>query len=108
MPDDHPSYPPLRSLRRIAIVEGATLIILVLIAVPLKRLAGIDELVSVMGPVHGAAFMIYLYAVAEAWGAGELTGWLTKRAVLAAQIPFGTWINDRALERHATTFNQTE
>ena len=74
---------------------------MVVIAVPLKRLAGIDGAVTIMGPVHGAAFLVYLYAVVEAWGAGDLTGWLATRALAAAMVPFGTWLNDRALSRRA-------
>ncbi|MEO1189920.1 MAG: DUF3817 domain-containing protein [Pseudomonadota bacterium] len=93
--------PPLRRLRRFAILEGATLIGLVLIAVPLKRLAGVDAAVSVIGPIHGFTFLVYIYLVFEAWGARDLTRWLALRCFVAALIPFGTWLNDRALERRA-------
>ena len=54
---------PLRTLRLASLGEGATLLLLVLIAVPLKRLAGMPEAVSVMGPIHGAAFLLYLAVV---------------------------------------------
>ena len=93
--------PPLRWLRLFAIMEGATLIGLVLVAAPLKRLAGVDAAVSVMGPIHGFAFLVYTYLVFEAWGARELTRWLALRCFVAALIPFGTWVNDRALARRA-------
>lgn len=100
------SRPPLRTLRTVALIEGGTLIALVLIAVPLKRLLGFDQATAFMGPIHGAAFMIYLYAVFEAWGAGELTGWLSGRSLLAAMVPFGTWLNDRALARRAVAMDE--
>ena len=79
-------------LRKIAIVEGTTLILLVLIAVPLKRLWGYPEAVQIMGPIHGAAFLVYVAAlsyylnqqmlVTKQWGIG----------LLAAFIPFGSYI----------------
>ncbi len=97
----HSNPPPLRVLRRVALVEGTTLVLLMMVAMPLKYLAGIEAPVQVLGPLHGAAFLIYLYTVAESWGAAELTPLLTLRAILAAQIPFGTWLNDRALARQA-------
>ena len=50
----------LRPLRVASFVEGATLIALVLVAVPLKRLAGMPEAVSLVGPIHGAAFLAYV------------------------------------------------
>ena len=92
---------PMQRLRLFAIVEGATLIGLLLIAVPLKRLAGMDAAVSTMGPIHGFAFLIYTYLVFEAWGARDLTPALALRSLIAALIPFGTWINDRALAERA-------
>jgi integral membrane protein len=45
----------MRRLRLASWAEGATLLLLLLVAVPLKRLAGWPEAVSLMGPLHGAA-----------------------------------------------------
>ena len=53
----------LRPLRVASWAEGATLLLLMLVAVPLKRLAGMPEAVSVMGPIHGAAFVAYVLMV---------------------------------------------
>ena len=92
---------PLRILRKVAVLEGATLIMLMLVAVPLKHLAEYDMAVSIIGPIHGIAFLVYLYAVFEAWGARELSGWAVLRCFLAALVPFGTWVNDRTLARQA-------
>lgn len=88
---------PLRFLRAIAILEGTTLVALMLVAVPLKRLAGIDDAVTIMGPVHGVAFLVYLYATVEAWAAGWLPAYRLALCVLVAFIPFGTWVHDRYL-----------
>jgi integral membrane protein len=48
---------PIRKLRIAGLIEGTTLLVLLLIAVPLKHIGGIPQFVSVMGPLHGAAFI---------------------------------------------------
>lgn len=49
---------PLTRLRIAGLFEGTTLLFLLLIAVPLKHLAGYPEIVSAAGPVHGLAFVL--------------------------------------------------
>lgn len=88
---------PLRFLRWAGVVEGLTLIILLLVAVPIKRLLGVDEIVTWIGPIHGVAFLVYLYAVVEAWSAGDLTRRRLAFSILACFVPFGTWLNNRYL-----------
>ena len=51
----------LQFLRWMSWLEGGTLLLLLLVAVPLKRLAGIPEVVSWVGPVHGGAFLVYQF-----------------------------------------------
>jgi integral membrane protein len=79
----------LRWLRWASLSEGATLILLVCIAVPLKRMLGMPEFVTVLGPVHGAAFLIYTVMVIRAASGGLLTATEVTRLMLAAFIPFG-------------------
>ncbi len=96
MPDD-----PLARLRLLGLVEGATLLLLLLVAVPLKRVAGWPDGVSVMGPVHGLAFLLYVHALAYAATAGGWRGRDVARAVLACLVPGGTLLNDRWLRGRA-------
>ena len=56
---------PLRVLRVASIIEGATLLARILIAVPLKRMADLPLAVSIVGPIHGAAFLIYTALVLQ-------------------------------------------
>ncbi|MBW6424909.1 DUF3817 domain-containing protein [Rhizobium sp. XQZ8] len=56
------------TLRWLVIAEAMTLLILVLVAVPLKHLAGISEATRVMGPVHGLAFLGFCWAVTRSAG----------------------------------------
>lgn len=82
---------PLRLLRRSALIEGATLLILVCVAVPLKHLGGYSGLVSVMGPLHGIAFMYYMWAISSVAPEAGLTRADFGRLLVGAVVPFGAW-----------------
>lgn len=79
----------MRRLRLASWAEGATLLLLVLVAVPLKRLADWPEAVGVMGPLHGAAFLIYSLMVLQQAGAGRLSARETLMLLGAAFVPLG-------------------
>jgi integral membrane protein len=81
----------LRYLRWASLAEGTTLILLVCLAVPLKRMAGMPEFVTVMGPLHGAAFLGYIAMVMRAGSIGLLTTAESVRLMLLAFIPFGAF-----------------
>ncbi len=90
---------PLTRLRLAGLIEGTTLLILLLVAVPLKHLAGMPAAVSVVGPVHGLAFVAYLVALADNFAGG---GWRPRdmaRVGLVALLPLGTFLNDPWLAR---------
>lgn len=89
---------PGSSLLRFAVaIEGATLLMLVLVAVPLKRVFDIPFATEIMGPIHGLAFLIFLYALAEALSARAIPKRSTIRFLLGAMIPFGGVLNERWL-----------
>jgi integral membrane protein len=79
----------MRRLRLASWAEGATLLLLLLVAVPLKRLAGWPEAVSLMGPLHGAAFLLYSLMVFHQAVQGRLTGRETLMLFGAALVPLG-------------------
>lgn len=91
----------LQGLRRAALAEGTTLVLLVLVAVPLKHLAGWPLAVQVMGPVHGLAFLAWTWALIAS---APVAGWrpLELAQLLGgAVVPFGALINDRLIRRRA-------
>ncbi len=90
----------MRRLRRASWAEGASLLLLLLVAVPLKRLAGLPEAVSVMGPVHGAAFLLYGLMVLQQAGAGRLTARETLILLGAAFVPLGFFMVGTIFRRH--------
>jgi integral membrane protein len=88
---------PLRRLRLAGLLEGCTLLALVLIAVPLRHVFDVPIATKIMGPVHGLAFIVYVVTLIDAISGG---GWSVREAVragLVALIPFGTFVNDRAI-----------
>jgi len=89
----------LRKMRSVSLLEGTTLLLLVGVAVPLKHLAGYPIATRIMGPVHGIAFVLYVWMLIQTVSIGGWSRGATARMVLAAFIPFGAFLNERALAR---------
>lgn len=89
----------LRRMRAVSLLEGSTLLLLLLVAVPLKHLAGVSAATHVMGPIHGFAFLAYLWMLLQTVSGGGWSRSDTTRLVVAALIPFGAFVNERALAR---------
>lgn len=51
------------SLRHLALLEGLTLLLLILVAVPLKYAAQWPLGVRIVGPIHGLAFLVYCWGL---------------------------------------------
>lgn len=98
----------LRRMRRVSLLEGSTLLLLIFVAVPLKHLAGFPVATRVMGPVHGLAFVLYVWMLLKTvsdggWSRSETTG-----LVVAALIPFGAFVNERRLARREALLTTSE
>lgn len=92
-----PPPTPLRRLRQAALLEAWTLVLLLGVAVPLKHGAGWPVAVSVMGPVHGLAFVAYAWmalatVAARGWGAQD--AW---RLLWGSLLPLGGFFTVRWL-----------
>ena len=96
---------PGTTLRWLAVAEAITLVVLLLVAVPLKHLGGMSGATRIMGPIHGLAFLAFCWAVIQS--ASE--GWLTKsdvaRLLVGAFIPFGGFVNERWLKSRLNKVN---
>ncbi|WP_394199170.1 DUF3817 domain-containing protein [Litoreibacter albidus] len=86
-------------LMRAATFEALTLLALFCVAMPLKYLAGVPQFVSVMGPIHGCAFTIFLWFAIRSWAEGLINWTGAARLFVGAFIPFGGFINERWLRR---------
>ena len=90
-----------------SLVEATTLVVLIGVAAPMKHLAHLDIAVSIMGPIHGLAFMVYLWTVVQTIVGG---GWRpvdVARLFLVAFIPFAGFANLRFLRARAAAIAQT-
>lgn len=105
MSETTPARQSLRQLRLAALIEGCTLVTPVCIAAPLKHLAGIPAASAIMGPIHGIAFVAYVWLIISTrhelgWINSELA-WL----LVTALIPFGTFFNVGFLNRKAAVLD---
>lgn len=89
----------LRWMRAASLLEGSTLVLLVFIAVPAKHLAGLPAATAVIGPIHGAAFLFYVWMLIRTVSGGGWSRSDTIRMALAAVVPFGAFVNERFLAR---------
>jgi integral membrane protein len=89
-----------RRLKRLQVLgwcEGASLLVLVFIAMPLKYAWGLPGTTRVVGMLHGLAFLMYAYAVADAWFARQLSAKRAAVALIASVVPGGTFVFNRTL-----------
>lgn len=89
---------PIGRLRLLGYIEGLSLLVLLFIAVPLKYAAGDPSLSKIMGPLHGALFLLFIFntlsvGVEQQWKFRQTT----YKVMLACIIPFGTFYIDRKI-----------
>ncbi len=95
-----PDAPANRKMLRAAVaLEGASLLLLVFVAVPVKHLLDLPLATGIMGPVHGLAFLFFLHALTEALAARAIPARASIRLLLGAMIPLGGLFNERWLAR---------
>lgn len=91
------SNTPLGRFRLVGITEGISYLVLLFIAMPIKYLAGIPEVVKYTGWAHGVLFVAYMLTLAQVMFSNKWSLWRTLIAFLASLIPFGTFILDKRL-----------
>ena len=85
----------LTRFRVVAYIVGTLLLVLVLVAMPLKYLADRPTLVEIIGPVHGFVYMVYLVV---AFDLAVRAKWPFVRTVLvlaAGTIPVMSFVAER-------------
>lgn len=82
----------MKTLRFMSILEGTSLLLLLFIAVPMKRLLEMPEAVSIIGPIHGGLFILFNLLLLAAIFRFNLK---VKHAIIgfiASLIPFGSYL----------------
>lgn len=88
-------------LRKTALIEGASFLVLLFIAMPLKYAWGEPLAVRVVGMIHGVLFVIFCFSLMWVMKTAK---WPLSRAALvfvAALIPFGPWLVDKKMRAFA-------
>ncbi|ANU09125.1 hypothetical protein BBH88_01655 [Planococcus antarcticus DSM 14505] len=88
----------LRIFRFMGLLEGGSLLILLFIAMPLKYLFEFPEAVSIVGPIHGALFSVYILITIYMTFIFRWPFRFSIGAVASAFLPFGNFILDKRLE----------
>jgi integral membrane protein len=88
----------LHRFRMVAIAEGISFLFLLCIAMPLKYMLDIPEAVKIVGWIHGALFVTFIYFAFEIFTSFKKEILWLGKAILASIIPFGTFIFDRELK----------
>lgn len=90
---------PLGRFRAVAFWEGLSFLVLLLLAMPLKYLLGLPQMVRAVGMAHGVLFIAYVYtlmmaALEHRWGFARVVV-----AFVASLVPGGTFWLDAQLRR---------
>ena len=91
----------LQRFRMVGIAEGISFLVLLLIAMPLKYLMHLPEAVKIMGWIHGALFVSFIYFAFEMMGSLNKNFIWFLKAFAAAFIPLGTFVFDKQLKKEA-------
>ncbi len=86
-----------RALRFMAFAEAITLLLLVFVAMPLKYGAGYLQATSIMGPIHGITFLLFIWLVIRTHAEGLISSKDLVRLTIGAMVPFGGIVNERWL-----------
>jgi integral membrane protein len=89
----------LQRYRVIANVVGVVLVVFILIAVPVRYLAGEPRMSETISPIHGFLYLLYLGATVDL---ARRAGWRTRRTLgvmLAGTVPFLSFVVERRTTR---------
>ncbi len=98
----------LKRLHLASLVEGSTLVVLTCIAVPLKHLGGYPQATAFMCPIHGLAFLFYVWMVINTASGGMWRKGEVARLLILAFIPFGTFFNLGMIRRRSAGSDNLE
>ena len=85
----------VKNFKIISLLEAVSFLLLLCIAMPLKYIWEMPQMVQVVGMAHGILFMMYIWG---AWMMKEKLDWPWQRFVVAgvcAVLPFGPFYIER-------------
>jgi len=97
----------LSLFRKVALLEGASFIVLLGAAMPLKYLADLPQAVRVVGMAHGVLFIAYMLLLGGLFASGRFSARRTAVAFVVSLVPFGTFWFDKSLRAELLTPQDT-
>ena len=91
----------LNFLRTLSLIEGTSTLLLFLVAMPLKYMAGMPLVVTIFGSIHGLLFIGLVALFLIGLGAVPIPRRLAIAGVIGAVVPFGPFVVERWLKRFA-------
>ena len=94
--------------KMISTVEGISFLILLFVAMPLKYMFGMPIATKIIGSIHGALFMYYLYMQ---YKSSSKYRWNFKQNLLffvASIVPFMTFYTHKILSTLEEEYKQTQ
>ncbi|MQA32433.1 DUF3817 domain-containing protein [Modestobacter roseus] len=76
-------------------IVGVMLLVLVLVAMPLKYVSDVPEVSAVVSPVHGFLYIVYLVTAFELALKARFTAKGTVLVLLAGVVPFVSFVAER-------------
>jgi len=89
----------LKLFRKVALAEGISFLVLLLIAMPLKYYFGMPMAVKVVGWAHGVLFMAYILLALSVVRIMKWNLFSTLVALAVSLIPVGTFWLDSSLKK---------
>ncbi|WP_162342814.1 DUF3817 domain-containing protein [Cyclobacterium salsum] len=89
----------VKRFRIISLTEGTSMLVLVFIAMPLKWIFELPDMVNYVGWIHGILFIVYVLVL---FPTSRKLRWSFQNALfglIAAVLPFGPFLFDRKLRK---------
>jgi integral membrane protein len=87
--------PALLRYRVMAYVVGTLLVVLTLVAMPIKYLGHNDAPVAIVGTAHGFLYAVFLLAAFDLAVRARWRAWSTLLVLLAGTVPFLSFVAER-------------
>jgi len=88
----------LKNFLTVAVAEGISYLILLLIAMPLKYWGNFPHAVQYVGWAHGVLFVAFMVLLLLVWIKYKWSFGKVVLAFIASLLPFGTFVLDRKLK----------
>jgi integral membrane protein len=89
----------LKSYRKIALIEGISYLVLLILAMPLKYLFDFPQPVKYVGWAHGVLFIMYIALLLVCWVQYKWSILRVAGFFLASLIPFAPFVVEKRLQK---------